>query len=297
MSTSMKRVLLCVIGVLAGLAAWSILEIVMLYQESFPSYLIFSIALGITIGLFMGGFFGSSEGIFLSNKAKMIKGMITGAIVGMIGGIIGFLVGQGALFVIGNTLIHSMKRFNSIGIPLSRSIGWAVLGMFIGIIEGVRAKSFKKIKVGIIGGLIGGAIGGLVVEYLRLFMPENLLIARMVGIMVFGFFIGLFYGFVEKSLSSGILRLLNGKFKGKEFLINQRKLKIGSSKKNAIVLSGYENIEDSHALVVTKKHNVIIKNLVSRAPVNVNDRVISEHLLKLNDVIKIGTAKFLFKFR
>ncbi|MCK4798424.1 MAG: FHA domain-containing protein [Spirochaetes bacterium] len=297
MSTLMKKIFLCIIGVLAALAAWSVVEIVMLFQEHFPSYLLFSIVLGIMFGIFMGGFFGTSEGIILADKSKRIKGIITGVIVGMIGGIIGFLIGQAALFIIGDQLIHSMKRFNTIGFPISRSIGWASLGIFIGIAEGIRAKSLNKIKVGIIGGLIGGALGGLALEYIRLILADSIMIARLIGFLIFGFFIGLFYGLVEKRLSYGILRLLNGKFKGKEFLINQRKIKIGSSKKNDITLSDYEQIADFHAQIRTKKTNVIIKNLTTKVPVTVNDDIINEHKLKIEDVIKIGNAKFLFKYR
>lgn len=295
MSTLMRRIFLCIIGILAGLIAWPIAEVILLFQSSFSSYLIFSIFLGLIFGLFMGGFFGSSEGIIMSIRSNIVSGMIQGALIGIVGGIIGFLIGQGALFIIGELFIQSTKSFNTIGFPVSRAIGWAFLGLFIGIVEGIRSRSFDKIKVGFLGGILGGFIGGLVLEYFRLLIP-SIMLARLVGLLIFGLFIGLFYGFVERRLSFGVLRLLNGKFKGKEFLINQKKMKIGGTEKNDIVLSGYSNVADLHAEIKIKGDDVFITNCDEKNPANVNDDKIKEHLLKLEDVIQIGTAKLIFKF-
>ncbi len=296
MSSFMKRVFLCLIGVIAGLAAWPFAETAMIYQAYFPSFLIFSIVVGLIFGLFMGSFFASSEGIILADKSKIFKGMITGAFVGLIGGIIGFLAGQFALFIIGQTLIHSMKSFNKIGLPISRAVGWSILGIFIGITEGIRSSSMKKISIGIIGGFLGGAVGGLTSEFLKQVIP-NVLFARLIGLLIFGFFIGLFYGFVEKRLSYGVLRVLNGIYKGKEYLINQRKMKMGFSSKNDITLSEYSEIDENHAQVYIKKDDVYIKSLAKSAPVKVNDETISDHLLKFGDVVKVGEAKLLYKYQ
>lgn len=296
MSSFMKKVFLCLIGIIAGLAAWPFAETAMVYQAYFPSFLIFSIVVGLIFGLFMGGFFATSEGIILADKSKIFKGMLTGALVGLIGGIIGFLAGQFSLFIIGQMLIHSMRSFNKIGLPISRAVGWAVLGIFIGITEGVRSSSMKKISIGIIGGFLGGAFGGLASELIKQVIP-NVLFARLIGLLIFGFFIGLFYGFVEKRLSYGVLRLLNGIYKGKEYLINQKKLKIGLSPKNDVTLSEYNDIHEYHAQVQVKHDDVYIKNMNKVIPVKVNDQSISEYLLKFGDVIKIGEAKFLYKYR
>jgi hypothetical protein len=296
MSVGIKRIFLCLIGVIAGIASWPLAELALQMQGLFPSYLIFSIFLGVLFGIVIGGFFCSTEGIVQNDRSKMIIGIITGAIIGLIGGIIGFLIGQGVLFILGQSLIHSTKNFNLIGQPLSRSVGWAILGIFIGVTEGVRSMSFKKIRIGILGGLIGGVVGGLALEYIR-FVISNMMIARLIGLIIFGFFIGLFYGFIEKGLSYGILRLLNGIYKGKEYLINQRKIKIGAGKSNDIVLGDYEDIDKNHAVIYVKKKDLYIKRISKKYPVYVNDEQISEYRLKLEDVIKIGQAKFFYKYK
>jgi hypothetical protein len=281
---------------IAGLAAWPFAETTLLYHQDFSTYLVFNIFLGIVFGLVMGVFFGSSDGILSSITHHLIRGVMHGALLGAVGGMIGCIVSQGILFLVGNVIIHSTKDMNLIGFPISRAIGWAVLGIFIGLVDGVRSGSWNKMKVGILGGISGGFLGGLVLEYLRLIMP-NIVFARMFGLILFGLFIGFFYGLVESQLSFGTLRILNGRNKGKEFLINQRRMRLGFTKKNDIVLNEYSNIADQHAELRCKKNEVIIKNINKRKPLIVNDDKVSEHHLKFEDVIQIGNAKLFYKYQ
>jgi len=298
MSLAMRRMFLCLIGLIAGLAVWPIAETAIKFQANFNSYLFFSIFLGLVFGLFMGGFFGTSEGITLSIKRRILTGIVTGAIIGILGGIVGFLIGQAALFLLGEIFVSS-STFKTIGFPVARSIGWAFLGIFIGMVEGIRAKSRIKIKTGILGGFLGGLVGGLALEYMRLLI-DDIMIARMVGLLIFGLFIGLFYSIVESKLSAGVFRVLNGRSKGKEFILNQRRVKIGKSAKNDIVINAYSNVLDEHAMLIIKEHKndkeVSIKSLNATFPVIVNDVKKDNHTLTINDVVQIGTAKFLYRF-
>jgi len=296
MSTFAKKVLLCIIGILAGLASWPFSEIILFYQGYFPSYLVFSVFLGLIFGLFFGIFFSTTEGIFLQDKLKIVKGTLTGAILGIIGGALGFLAGQLVLFIIGDTFLHSTNDFNKIGLPVSRAVSWAILGIFIGLIDGVRSGSGKKIGVGLLGGFIGGALGGCIFELLK-YILSSVVIGRIIGLMVFGLLVGFFYGLIEKKLSYGVLRLLNGVYRGKEYLINQKKVRIGVLHKNDFTLSEYKGVEDSHALLYVKKGDIYLKNISNSSFIKVNDDVVAEQKLKFDDVIKIGEAKFLFKYK
>ena len=293
MSSIMKKIFFCIIGLIAGLAAWPVAEVFIYYQSKFPSFLVFSISVGLTIGLVINVFTSTSEGIVLADKRKIIKGMVAGLVVGSIGGLIGFLIAQLCLFIIGQYLIQSLNDFNTYGIIIARSIGWSILGIFIGITEGIRAGSFKKFYVGMIGGFLGGLVGGVVMEILKSAL-NNTIVARLLGFLVFGFFIGLFYVIIEGKLSYGLLNLLNGHYKGKDFVINQKKLKIGDSKKNDIVLADY-NMPDVAAEIFIKRDVVYIKSLSNRSKMTINDDVINESKLLFGDVIKIGDAKFLYR--
>ncbi len=295
MSLLMRRLIIIILGILAGIAAWPVAELILIYQADFPSYFVFITVLGAVFGMIMGLFFGSGEGITSSVKSRVKRGMLTGTLIGFLGGIIGFLAGQAALLLIGGYLMRSYKSFNSIGLPVSRAIGWAFLGVFIGMVEGFRAGSLKKIIIGIIGGLLGGLLGGLALEYSKYLFPQ-VVYSRLVGLIILGFLLGLFYGIIEKGLSFGVLRVLNGKLRGKEFLINQNRIRIGRSDKNDITLAQYENISDSHAVVKIKRGEAILANLDPKIPVFVNERAVKEHKLKMEDVIKIGSAKLYYKY-
>ncbi|MBU2514826.1 FHA domain-containing protein [bacterium] len=296
MTTFIRKLVYGFIGLLGGLAAWPVAEVLLQVQSSFPSFLVFTVSVGAVFGAIMGAFLGSSEGIMLSIKPRIVPGIVTGAAVGVVGGIVGFLIGQGVLLFISEIVFHSNRSLRSIGIPISRVVSWSFLGMFIGMVEGVRALSWAKIKVGLLGGIIGGVLGSILLEFLRTWYPD-FIFARLAGLMVFGMLIGAFYGLFEKRMSQGILRLLNGKLKGKEYLLVQRKIKIGSSAKMDIQLSGYRDIAENHALLMRKRDEVTIKCSDVKSRVLVNEMKIDEHVLRFEDVVQIGSAKFLFYYK
>lgn len=296
MSTLFRKLVFATIGMLGGLAAWPIVEMLMSLQSVFPSFLIFTVSLGALFGAVVGGFLGSSEGITLSIKSKIVPGVITGALVGIVGGMIGFLIGQGALLFISDYVLHSNKALKSLGIPISRVVSWAFLGLIVGMVEGIRAVSWAKIKVGILGGFLGGILGGLVLELVQLYFPQ-LMLARLLGMLVLGALIGLFYGLFEKGFSSGVLRLLNGTLKGKEYLLVKRKIRVGSSGKSDIQLSNYKDVADTHAILNVKKETVTIENAGEKNRVLVNEIKIESQALKFEDVVQIGSAKFLFFYK
>lgn len=283
------------IGLLAGLGAWPVAELILYFQAIFTTYLIFSVAQGICIGGIMGGFFGSIESITLSKRGSLLFSILMGSLIGIFGGLIGFLLGQGALSIVAEFALSS-QVFIDYGIPVSRIIGWTILGLFIGSVEGIRALSWNKIKVGIKGGLIGGLLGGLSLELLKLVIPE-IMYARLVGLMMMGGLIGLFYSLIEHRYSIGVLKVLNGKLKNKEFLIVNKVTKIGISDRSDIQLKDYTGIDQHHADIHIRENKILIANLDSASPVIVNEYRIKEHLLKFDDLIHIGTAKLLFFYK
>jgi hypothetical protein len=296
MSTFIRKLVFGFIGLLGGLAAWPLSEVLLIYQSGFPTLLIFTISLGGVFGAMMGAFLGSSEGITLSIRGKIGPGMITGALVGILGGVVGFLIGQGVLLFISELVFHSNRSLRAVGIPVSRVISWTFLGMFIGTVEGIRAFSWSKIKVGVFGGIMGGVLGGITMEALTTFFP-GLVFSRLAGLMVFGFLIGICYGLFEKSMSNGVLRLLNGKLKGKEYLLVQRKIKVGQSAEADIQLPGYKDVAEIHAILKVRKDTVQISKSTDRHRILVNEIKVNEHLLKFEDVVQIGSAKFLFFYK
>lgn len=289
MSAGLRRLIVVMLGVLAGGAAWPVMELLLTFQTLFPGYFLFSLAQGAVFGLFLGLFFGSGEGLTTRNGSRILSGAAAGAVVGIFGGMIGFTAGQGVLFF----LLRQTSR--AVAVPAARGVGWAVLGMFAGMTEGIRAKSPKKCGIGALGGLLGGITGGFAIEFLRSRYPD-LLYARLVGFVLFGLLTGLFYAMLERGFSFGVLRVLNGELRGKEYSLSQNRLAVGSAPGNDVVLTGYRDTAARHALFRVKGREVYVARAADGAPLLVNEEpVTGERLLKFEDVIQAGSAKIYYR--
>lgn len=296
MSIITKRILLCLIGILAGITAWPVTEILLYNQMNFNSYFMYSLVQGAFFGLILGAYFGSTEGLLAKNRRSFITGLAMGALIGVIGGAVGSIVAQKMLFITGDNLFTSYSARESLALPISRAIGLGCMGIFVGITEGVRAKSLRKVIVGFTGGLLGGLVGGFLMEYLNKSYSDAVM-ARLLGLILFALFIGLFYGIIEKGLAAGVLRVLNGDLKRREFLLNQKRLKIGSGNKCDIAIPNYSNIEDLHATIVEEKGEIVIKSTSPQAKLIVNDKSVDKQILKYEDVIKLGDVKMFYKHK
>ncbi|HET6486551.1 MAG TPA: FHA domain-containing protein [Spirochaetia bacterium] len=295
MTTMVRRLILACLGLLGGLAAWPVAELILSFQGSFPSYLAFNAVLGAATGALMGAAFGAAEGITSRVKTRIPNGMLLGAAVGCVGGAAGLLAGQAALWLIGGLFLRSYHSFQWVVLPVSHAIGWAVLGVFVGAGEGARAVSPRKAAVGVLGGLVGGLVGGFLLEYSRLVLPAMAL-SRLIGLVILGISIAFFYGLIEQGLAYGVLRILTGSLKGKEFLVSQRRMRIGRARRNEIALPDYEDLAETQAQIRIKRGEAILMTLQKEPPMLVNERKVSERALKLGDVIRIGSARFFFRY-
>lgn len=296
MNSSQRKKIYISLGLLGGLAVWPLIEILLLLQNIFSDYLVFSLSIGAVFGIVMGAFFASSEGIFLQSKQRLIRGILRGILYGLAGGMIAALIAQFLLFSFGEYLSYSFTDFHLLVLPLSRALGWSALGAFIGIIDGVRIRSREKILHGAIGGFIGGLVGGLILEYIFLLF-SSIPIARLLGLLIYGLLLGYAYHLVEERFAFGSLIILNGKMRGQEILIDQKSMTIGRNPNNDIVLHSYLNIADNHAYLELKNDNIFLNALHDKNKVFVNEQKISSWELKIDDIIRIGTAKLYFKIR
>lgn len=294
MSIWIRRLIICALGLLAGVLVWPAMDLFTYYQALFPSFLVFSLVSGAVFGLVFGLVFGTGEGLIAGSNRRIVRGALLGALLGAVGGTAGFFAGQGVLLSLGERMLQSEHEVRTLGFPLARATGWAVLGVFVGVTEGARAWSGRKAAVGVLGGLIGGLAGGAALEYGQVLWPD-LPIVQLLGLMLFGVLVALFYSLVEQQLSLGVLRLLNGRYKAKEFVLNQRRILIGGNDSSDIILSGYRGVADRHARVRLKDGELYIEPVDPEKPVYVNDDRVTSRMLKYEDVIKIGSAKLFFR--
>ncbi len=291
MTTFFNKIFMAAIGLTAGAASWAVIEILLSYGEPIGNYFVWNILSGGSIGLLFGFFFGSAEGILFSDTSRSVKGGLAGALLGFAGGAGALLLVQWLLYQLGNTEIFSSSATNSVIVPVSRTFGWALLGLVIGSIDGIRSMSFRRTAIGSLGGFIGGITGGMVLEFLVKQWADSLA-ARGAGIMILGACTGLSLSLFEYFRSYGRIKILTGMYRGKEYVLVMRKTRIGTSLRSHIPLGNYGGVEKYHAVLSAGRGGVSIQPL--NGTVIVNDKKTAEHELKYEDVIQLGNAKLLY---
>jgi hypothetical protein len=291
MTTLLRKILMTLLGLAAALSAWGSIELLLYFGESLGGYLFLTLAEGAILGLFFGCSFGTAEGILLSDKKRSLKGGLSGAATGIIAGILVMVLVQGILTALINTGLFSLKTTENLILPISRTIGWMILGAAIGSIEGIRSRSLHRTVVGIIGGLSGGFAGGAILEFIGTYW-ENGFAARGCGFLIMGGAIGLLHSLFESVNAFGVLKVLTGPIRGKEYVLCMKKTVIGSSVKSAMDLNNYSGIKDKHILILSGRDEVIIESLDGEIIVNEEKTEIKR--LQYEDVIEIGSVKLLY---
>lgn len=285
MRESKKMGLYTLIGGIGGMAAYSLVGLVILMKEEFSSYLVYNLLLGSLFGIMIGAGLGSAEGIVHGNKKKIISGLFWGALTGMLGGLVGVFLGQSILM----ELVGLSKTQGTLISLLFYSLSWMIMGMFVSLGEGIRSKSGRKLLYGLLGGAVGGLLGGILMEWLT---------SSFLGLLFLGSSITFFYAVFEKNFSKGVLRVLNGPMKGKKLALNQKTLTIGQGDGNDFALRNYEDIiEKCHAVLHVKPDGVQIEPFSHRYAVYVNDETVQKSKLRYEDVIRIGSARFLYEVK
>lgn len=295
MSLSLKRFLVAALGLLGAVMSWPPLLLIQSAQASFPGYLSFSIAQGLVLGCVFGAIFGSIEGIVVSSRSKAAKGLLFGAIAGLASGTCGVIAGQSFVFSAGQGLSESTDALSKVALYAINGAGWTIIAVFVAAIEGFRARSPRKIAVGLLGGAIGGVIGGTTLQFFLSSQPGNQY-ALLVGLCLFGLSLSICYALFEKGFSFGSIKLLNGPLRGKEYLITKSRMTVGKSHSCDIVLDGYREVADSHAMITVKKGRIFLSPTSKAAAVRVNDERTEESALRREDVFSIGSAKFMYGF-
>lgn len=284
-----KNTIMISLGFLGGLASWPFLEMVLSKQSSFSNYLIFFILATLIPGLFIGAFMGGGEGLLNKSTGRIVKGSLIGMLVGTAGGILGGFSGQLLLVAI----LQYFPNSNMALLLIARTCGWALVGLFVGLSEGIRAFSLRKILLGALGGFLGGAMGGFFLEILSRYWSGSSFL-RLIGLILMGTMISVFYSFFDKKYSFGVLRVLNGSQAGKKYRINQNKMDLGSGNRT-MIFSDYEGVDDKEVELNVKHGVITVVNEKKNNNLYVNEKSTNKTQLKYGDVIKAGSVKLLLE--
>lgn len=239
------------------------------------------------IALFIGLFLGIGEGVYYGSKQNAIKYAVIGAIVSaVIGGVSGYLAQWMYASMLGDDP-------SDIAAALVRGLGWAIMGLGIGVAVGLIKPELKRIGSCAVGGLIGAFIGGCLFNYVGKLVP-NAIASRGIAIIIMGILIGVGVGLLEQFAKSAWLKVIRGEFEGKEYLIFPGTTSIGNNSKNTIVLFKDKLVGPHHCDIVMQGSKYILKDCGTPMGTVVNGMKTTQHILRQGDAIAVGNSVLVF---
>ncbi len=206
------------------------------------------------------------------------KGYVLRFVVCLIGGFAGGALGG----VIGNFL------FSLLPYLIVRALGWMIMGLGIGGIEGIFDFSLKKIRNGLIGGAIGGLLGGLCFPLVASVGNRS---GRAIAFVILGSCIGLFIGLAQIILREAWLTVEQGFRPGRQFVLNVPVTVLGTSEKSQLpfIAFGAKGVEPVHVRIFRQKDGrFLLRDNGTRTGTFVNGERVAEELLKNDDLIQLG---------
>lgn len=173
---------------------------------------------GIVLGLAISAFLGLSEGIAEGTVSRFRRVMLWFVGLGALGGFLGLFFGQWIYGALGGRTTEGLSPQQLI----VRSIGWMLIGLFLGVIYGVPNLSTRRMINGAFGGAIGGILGGFFLETLPraglgIMQPMH---ARFIGFALMGGAIGFFINLIAEATKRVWVKVLVGRNEGREFVID-----------------------------------------------------------------------------
>lgn len=239
------------------------------------------------IALFVGLFLGIGESIYYGSKEKAIKYALIGAGVSLA---IGFVSGYLAQWMYSEMLSDDPAEFTA---AFVRGLGWAIMGLGIGVSVGLIKPEKKRILFCSLGGLVGAFIGGFLFNYVCDVIPNDV-VARGVAIVVMGSLIGVGVGLLEQFAKAAWLKVIRGEFEGKEYLVFAGTTSIGNNGKNTIVLFKDKLVGPHHCDIKLEGSKYILTDCGTPMGTIVNGQKTVRHVLRQGDAIAIGNSVLVF---
>jgi hypothetical protein len=293
-----------VFGALGGLLGWVLYGV---FGEKNPAgtpvFLYFShqdwntLLGGAIIGGIIGYFVVSVEAIRDQALARFARLASYGALLGLVGGALGMYIGDQVnhLFIrlLGGSLAVTM---------LARALGWSVLGVAIGMSEGIAARSLGKFSYGALGGALGGFVGGGLFELFYSFARASLSTTYFwsaLGLVILGACIGSLSALVRSVFQPANVRVLRGWQEGREYPLDKQANLVGRAEHADIALFRDMKVEKQHCYIKRNQANyVLVNNGAPPENTLVNDRPVPQSAeLRDGDRIQLGNVLLRFQLR
>lgn len=245
-----------VFGAIGGLLAW---QIVGLFATGAWPLTAANAFIGAGVGLCIGFMTGAATGVVKQLTLRPIfVGAVRGAAIGLVSGAVGMVLG-GLLFVVFG------------GGFQGRLLGWVLLGLLLGLGDGLVSRSPLRATYSALGGTLAGAAGGLLYEGMtQVFVRQaaadtagmnNLqMMMSALGLILIGACLGGIIPMTLTLLAQGRLRVLNGRRAGLVVDVLDA-VTLGSYDGCALYLPGDQAIAAKHARVHRQNGRFFVTDL------------------------------------
>jgi hypothetical protein len=239
----------------------------------------------------VGGLVGAGIGLAVNVAAALgaggWKALGSRAAIGGAGGVLGGAVGA----FVGNA-VYLMGSSGELGWAL-RAVGWLLMGMGIGVIDGIQERSVAKIRNGLIGGALGGLVGGLLFDPLaNLVASATGMSSRATAFVVLGLTIGGLIGLVQVVMRDAWLTVVDGYRPGRQLLLSRPITTLGSAEHLPLPFIGAMNAGiPPEQLRISRQADggFVLEEVVKGATAAVNQQAIQRPTrLHDQDVIRLG---------
>lgn len=231
----------------------------------------------------IGATLGTVDGVLHGLYTRASQGALIGALFGIIGGVVGRLLGEPAFQV-----------FSHLNLTLlGHSIGWVLIGLFIGVTEGVMYRDRIRALRGSLGGLLGGYWGSGGFEIIN-DMPYSAINYGLTIVML-GVALGVLIRFCQEWFADAYLVVISNIQKNDKFNLTKLVSVLGSGVDDDFILHTGKEIRPNHAHLLLKANTYWIQPTHGECVLYVNQQpVFMLHRLHHADEITIGSLTLRF---
>jgi hypothetical protein len=293
-----------VFGALGGLLGWMLFGV---FGDKNPRHP-WAMALlgGALIGGTIGYFVVSVEAIRDRSLVRFCRLASYGVVLGMLGGAVGMLLGDEVNFRIVGALGAGRGGLLLVGYMLARGLGWSLLGVAVGLSEGIAARSLGKLSYGTLGGALGGFVGGSLFGLIYLETVASAgdsplkFVGAALGLIILGACIGSLSALVQGVFQPALVQVMRGWQEGREYPLLKAQNLLGRDEHADIALFRDMKVEKRHALIQREGPDrfVLVNTDAPPEYTRVNDEPVPQRRdLHDGDRIQLGEVVLKFHLR
>jgi hypothetical protein len=295
-----------VFGAIGGLVGWLLFGIFAVGGSADSSQWLLG---GAIVGGSIGYFVVSVDAIRDRSLVRFFRLASYGVVLGAIGGALGMWVGDTVNF----TLVARLAAFRQagsiypwLGAVLARGLGWMLLGVAVGVSEGIAARSLGKFSYGTLGGAIGGFVGGALFAVLYLGALSHGAnsydaygaFGGAVGLVVLGACIGSLSALVQGVFQPASVKVLRGWQEGREYALLKNDNWLGRDEGADVALFRDMKVEKKHALIRRGPEGYYLMIQAPAGQTQINGMAaVGERKLADGDRLQLGNVLLRFQLR